>query len=239
MEKIPNFHDVSEERKELRRAIQELDIKDGEDSSSENVIFEKHYKGEKEALDKKASGFKIADFGGLNGAKETLRKQKSEHEEKLVEGFLQIDKETILNENPDIADVLNAVENISDLKDFRMRRMLEMLDKRISLATRKRNESVLNTVQTEIEAIEDYLEQVDQITLRKAELIKYKENLGQNGHICVTPSVEKALDAISDRRLTGKTIFLHGPTGTGKTSFARFESSHSTGKDPEMVFCNP
>lgn len=44
---------------------------------------------------------------------------------------------------------------------------------------------------------------------------------------------------IGDRMLTGKTMFLHGPTGTGKTSLARFSAAHFTGKDPEMIFCNP
>jgi DNA polymerase III delta prime subunit len=39
--------------------------------------------------------------------------------------------------------------------------------------------------------------------------------------------------------LTGKAIFLHGPTGTGKTSLARFAATHFTGENPEMVFCNP
>jgi len=39
--------------------------------------------------------------------------------------------------------------------------------------------------------------------------------------------------------LTGKPMFLHGPTGTGKTSLARFAATHFTGKNPEMVFCNP
>lgn len=144
-----------------------------------------------------------------------------------------------MSENPEIANVLNITENIHDLKDFRMRRMLEILDKRISLATRKRNESVVKTVKSELEVAETELEQTDQIILRMTKLIEYKQNLGQSGHICVTPSVEKDLDAIGDRMLTGKSIFLHGPTGTGKTSYARFSATHSTGKDPEMVFCNP
>jgi len=34
-------------------------------------------------------------------------------------------------------------------------------------------------------------------------------------------------------------MFLHGPTGTGKTSLARFAATHFTGKDLEMIFCNP
>lgn len=87
MEKIPNFHEISEGRKELRKAIQELDIKDGEGSSPETAIFDKHYKGEKEALDKKASGFKIPKNSpeeqekskskrNWTSAKKVLRKQK-------------------------------------------------------------------------------------------------------------------------------------------------------------------
>jgi hypothetical protein len=77
-EDIHNFHEVSERRKELRKAIGEL--------GNNGTVFEKHYKGEKESLDRKASGFKVADFkdkenpspedSGLKGAKKLLENRK-------------------------------------------------------------------------------------------------------------------------------------------------------------------
>ena len=39
--------------------------------------------------------------------------------------------------------------------------------------------------------------------------------------------------------LLGKPMFLHGPTGTGKTSQARSAAEHFTGNAAEMVYCNP
>ena len=75
MEKIPeqNFHEVSERRKELKKAINEL--------GGEGVIFDKHYKKPLEDVNKEAGDFKVEDFGGLTGAKEKLKRQKAEYEQ--------------------------------------------------------------------------------------------------------------------------------------------------------------
>jgi DNA polymerase III delta prime subunit len=262
MEKLPvnqkspeNFHDVSKKRKDLRRAINELGIDVNEaysdtvenstkDKSSKQKIFEKYYKKEKEALDTKASTFKIADFktaekGGLTSAKEALRKQKGEHERQISKDHAQIDYEAIEKETPEIEVPRKAMQEIADLKDFRMRRMFDTLNPKVSLAVKKGIEPVLESVNEEIKENEKVLDGSDPIVLRQAELVKYKEDLAQSGHICITPSVEKDLEAIGDRMLTGKPMFLHGPTGTGKTSLARFAATHFTGETPEMVFCNP
>src|SRR3989338_774958 len=230
-ENAPNFHEVSEKRRELRKAISELGDK--------GVIFEKHYKKPLEEADQEAGDFKVADFGGTKGAKEALRKQKSEYEKEVLENGADVDYETILKNTPEISEVQKVMENIADLKDFRMRRMFEILDSRTSLPAKKRNEAVLKTIKEEIRDNEEKLEQTNPLVLRQAELVEYKENLARSGHICVTPSVEKDLEAIGDRMLTGKPMFLHGPTGTGKTSLARFSATHFTSKDPEMIFCNP
>jgi hypothetical protein len=231
MEKIPNFHEVSEERKELRKAVAEL--------GGEGPIFEKHYKKPLAEADEQAGKFKIADFGGLKGAKEVLKRQKDEYEKEAEGDRAQIDYEQILKATPEVGEVQEVLENIAELKDFRMRRMFELLSPETSLSAKKRNEAVLKTVKGEIAASEEILAQTDPLVLRQTELIEYKENLAESGHICITPNVEKDLEAIGDRMLTGKPMFLHGPTGTGKTSLARFAATHFTGKDPEMVFCNP
>ncbi len=240
---MENFHEIYEKRKELKQAINELGIDSDEDSSKKR-IFEKHYKKDKEAVDEKAAGFSVEDFkteekGGLSGAKETLRKQKAEYEKGLLKDRAQIDYEIIEGETPEIKVPLKARQEITDLKDFRMRRMLDVLNPKVSLAVKKGIEPVLETVNEEIEENEKTLAEADPIVLRQAELVEYKENLAQSGHICIIPSVEKDLEAIGDRMLTGKPMFLHGPTGTGKTSLARFAATHFTGETPEMVFCNP
>ncbi len=239
----PNFHEIAEKREELRQAIKELGI--NQDNLEENqetpevIIFNKHYKKELEELNKEASVFKISDFESLSDAKEILKKQKLEHKEKIFKNRAQIDYETILKNDPEIGEVQKKMKEILYYKDFRMKRMFETLDPKISTTTKKRNEEILGTIKEKIIKNRNELEEVDQNVLHQAELVKYKENLSESGHICITPSVEKYLDVVGDRMLTGKPIFLHGPTGTGKTSLARFATTHFTGKDTEMVFCNP
>ena len=229
MEK-PNFHEISEERKELRRAIAELDINKNNKGNSDNVIFERHYKKPLEEAQEQAAGFNVASFGGLKGAKEALKKQRAEYEEEAVEDRAHIDYEAILKESPEIGEIVEIMKEIAGDKDFRMRRMFETLSPQTSLSAKKRNEAVLKTLREEIKGGEEKLEQADQQILHQAELIKYKEDLSKSGHICITPSVEKDLEAIGDRMLTGKPMFLHGPTGTGKTSLALFAATHFTGK---------
>jgi MoxR-like ATPase len=230
-EKEPNFHEVSEGRKELRKAINEL--------GNEGPIFDKHYKGPLKEADEQASRFKVEDFGGLKGAKKVLEKQKWEYEQEILDDHAQVDYEEILKVTPEVREVQEVMKSIADLKDFRMKRMFELLSPRTSLSAKKRDEAVLKTIKKEIGGEEEKLGQTDSLVLRQAELIEYKEDLAKSGHICITPDVEKDLEAIGDRMLTGKPMFLHGPTGTGKTSLARFAATHFTGKDPEMVFCNP
>ncbi|MFH0755273.1 MAG: AAA family ATPase [bacterium] len=165
--------------------------------------------------------------------------QKIEYEEKILEDRAQIDHGVILKENPEVSEVQEITKGISNLKDFRMQKMFEILNPRIPIKTKERNEKFLIKIEEEINNKKEKLKSTDQIILRQAELIEYKQNLSESGHICITPTVAKYLEAIGDRMLTGKSVFLHGPTGTGKTSLARFAATHFTGKDPEMVFCNP
>ena len=165
----PNFHEISEKRKELRKAVGELGDK--------GVILEKHYKKPLEEINEQASEFKVADFGGLKEAKEALRKQKAEHEAEVLEDGADIDYEAILEETPEISEAQRAMKNIVDLKDFRMRRMFEILSPETSLSTKKRNEAVLKTIKEEIKTGEEELEQSDPSVLRQTELLQYKENL--------------------------------------------------------------
>jgi len=165
-----NFHEVSENRKDLRRAINELGIDDPGDgvASSAQRIFDKHYKKDKEALDAKASAFKIADFKtegktGLAGAKEALGKQKDEYERKISGDHAQIDYEAIEEETPEIVAPQKAMEEIADLKDFRMRRMFDVLNPKVSLSVKKTTEPVLESVNEEIQENEKILSETDPV----------------------------------------------------------------------------
>jgi len=61
-EKSPNFHELSEIREELRKAVSDLGSKDN--------IASKYCKKPLADIDEKASKFKMSDFGGLKGLKE-------------------------------------------------------------------------------------------------------------------------------------------------------------------------
>ncbi|MBN2093778.1 MAG: AAA family ATPase, partial [Candidatus Zambryskibacteria bacterium] len=231
-EKSLNFHEISEQRKELRKAITDL-------KSSNGAIFEKFYKEPMEEINAKAREFKIEDYESFGEAKETLKKQKTEYESEILGNRANIDYEEILKTEPEIDPVLKEIKNIDELKRFRMRRQFEILDPTVSFSTKKRNENVIKMANSEIKTSEGKMSEMDPLVLRETELIKYKEELSETGHICMTPSVKNNADAVGERMLTGKPIFLHGPTGTGKTSLARLVAGDFTARDPEMVYCSP
>ncbi|MEK7097834.1 MAG: AAA family ATPase, partial [Patescibacteria group bacterium] len=83
------------------------------------------------------------------------------------------------------------------------------------------------------------IETENPIAFRAGELVSYNKGLRQEGHIAPVPSVKYALSEIGSRMISGKPMFLHGPTGGGKTSLARFAAKHFTNKDAEMVYCTP
>ena len=103
-ESAVNFHEVSQNRKELRQAISELDGRSG-------AIFNKHYKEPLAEADEQASEFKVADFGGLKGAKEALKKQKAEYEQ-ILDDHAQIDYEEILKVTPEVGETRKILKNI-------------------------------------------------------------------------------------------------------------------------------
>ncbi len=251
MEKMPNkeseeinFHQVFEDRLRIRKIASEelgLELENLDKNSNPLLlnIFNKYYKDEYDELNEKAKQFKISDFGDLSEAKSELKKQKTKFEKSSTENIAQIDYEKIFADYPELKDVLDTKNSISVLKDFRMKRAFEILNPKIEIKIKDKNEKILEAIHAEIEGNKNKLEKEDQTLVRQGELLGYKQNLSESGHICVVPSVAKDLEAIGDRMLTGKPVFLHGPTGTGKTSLAKYAAFHFTGKDSEMVFCNP
>lgn len=233
-----NFHEISEERKGLKKDLKKLSGNSSEAKEGLGV-FEAEYNEELEEIEAKAKEFRVADFGTFGEAKKVLRAQKTKYEEKIKEDRAGIDYEKILETAPEIGDVEKIIEGISNLRAFRMQKMFEILNPNTPKKTKERNEKFLLKINDEIAKKEVELKSADGGVLLQAELLGYKRNLGESGHICITPSVLRDINAIGDRMLTSKPMFLHGPTGTGKTSLARFTAVHFTGKDPEMVFCNP
>ena len=237
--KQQNFHEVFEERKGLKRELKKLDENSGKAAKGVDSFKVKLFEEELETSNAKAKKFRIADFSTLGEAKKALRAQKTKYGEKISKDQTGIDYEAILEATPEIGDVKNIIEDIKDLRDFRMQKMFELLNPSTPQATKTRNEKFLAKIIDELQKKEAQLQRIDSSVLRQAELLEYKQNLSESGHISIVPSVANDLEAIGDRMLTGKPVFLHGPTGAGKTSLARFAATHFTGKDPEMVFCNP
>jgi ATP-dependent Clp protease ATP-binding subunit ClpA len=93
----------------------------------------------------------------------------------------------------------------------------------------------IGKIETELQT----LEMDNPIEFRSAYLLSLQEDLKKEGHIAQVESVQEYLEQIKIRMTIGKPMFLHGPTGTGKTSLARFASKELTGKNPEIVYCNP
>ncbi|MEK7498763.1 MAG: AAA family ATPase, partial [Patescibacteria group bacterium] len=241
---ILNFHQVFEERLRIKKIVEDelgLDVDTIEEHSSSPLVtvFNTHYKEEYDTLHEKAKQFRVADFKGLGEATKELRRQKTEYEKSLTEQSTDIDYETIFEGNAALRGIVDIKNSLSTLRNFRMKRMFEMLDPKIRSQVKDKNEKILETVQREIQKGTKTLEQEDHILVRQSELLEYKQHLSESGHICIVPTVLEDLEAIGDRMLTGKPVFLHGPTGTGKTSLARYAARHFTGKDAEMVYCNP
>lgn len=95
--------------------------------------------------------------------------------------------------------------------------------------------SEIGKIETELQTLE-----IDNpIEFRSAYLLSLSEDLKKEGHIAQVESVQQYLEQIKIRMTIGKPMFLHGPTGTGKTSLARFASKELTGKNPEIIYCNP
>ena len=112
MEKIPvntpenkeNFHEVFEKRLELKKLALELglDVQALEETKNtpEGKIFDTYYKSDFDELNKRASTFKIADFGQkdssnmemerLKDALETIKKQKIQYDSHLLENERKI-----------------------------------------------------------------------------------------------------------------------------------------------------
>ncbi|MEK7586993.1 MAG: AAA family ATPase [Patescibacteria group bacterium] len=226
MEKIPNFHEISEKRKEHKKALNEL--------GEENGLEKKFLSTKLESFDKKAKGFKVADYGGIGKAVDFMRQERAEAEEEL----LAVDLEAIYEQFPEFREIKETEDYLQLLKDKRMEEFFGFLGAK-KVGAKQGYEMDLESTNEMIGGTKSELEKFAPLDIQAVELIGYKQNLSESGHICLTPSTEKNLEAIGDKMLSGKPVFLHGLTGTGKTTLAEYAAKHYTSKDAEMVYCSP
>lgn len=195
----------------------------------------KKLKTELGAVQDAAEKFSIEEAGGLSKAKELLKKEKER-----AESSKWIDEVTIQKEMGDNYEAVSKFqEELSGLSDFEM---IQLQKAQFDPYSRKAYENIRGEIVGEKTALTEKIKDIETenpTVFRASELISYKKGLHKEGHIAPTPSVKEALSEIGSRMISGRPMFLHGPTGTGKTSLARYAAKHFTNKDAEMVYCTP
>lgn len=247
----PNYHDLGRQRAWLRHSVEDLGassaellkrLRQGENTDEVwaeagpaaralRPSFEKELK----QLDKAIAPFSIEDQGGLREAANLVRAQKAEA---AAAGWLDT-KKIEAEMDPAYIEIEINRQKSEELTDFILRRAREAhwnpfaAKAQAPLIAAARQE--LRQTQTEQEAAQ--LKHPDEA--RAVELTGYMRGLHEEGHIAVTPGVSGYLEEIGKRMVAGKPMFLHGPTGTGKTSLARLAAKRFSGEAAEMVYCNP
>lgn len=227
-----NFHEVARDRASLRKTKRETpeDFQDEVEEAFSEV-------------DRVAKGFKIEhkkdEEGNLTEHLDiTSAKKRLKLDKEKAESSLGLNLEKIETEIPEFKEIDDLVKKLDDTKKFE----LNLLNRKKNDPYAKTLDSILNTISKEKFVLQEKLklkEKDSPLSVRSHDLVSYKQGLLEEGHIAETPSVTEVLEKISRRTIVGKPIFLHGPTGTGKTSLARLASSRTTGKNSEMVYCNP
>ena len=184
----------------------------------------------------------IAREGGLTAAKERFKADKAAAEHRVETDF-GIDRTAVEgplgNFAPAFREISETSDKLENLRDFEMQRMFEV---KSDPYAKRAHQSLLDTARKERLGLESKLVKLSQenpVAARSRELVADAEGLRREGHIAPTASVKETLDKIGRNMQIGKPMFLHGPTGTGKTSLARYAAEHFTGQSAEMVYCNP
>ncbi len=183
----------------------------------------------------KAYNEAVDDFGEkyrtLGDAKRAVKEKRSKERELYLKNEVFEDKYKFFLRIQDLQKALREFEETASrvFLDFRSNGNTE-------------SEKFYEELRTEIGKIETELQTLEvgnPIEFRSAYLLSLSEDLKKEGHIAQVESVQEYLEQIKIRMTIGKPMFLHGPTGTGKTSLARFASKELTGKNPEIIYCNP
>ena len=226
MEK-PNFHKLHEER----NALAKLD--------SEGELLSEAEQTYAESINKKHRDFNVTDYGTFGDAKRILRAEQEKFETGLVIDWVAIQQEFGTN-NYNLLDQIQKKEN--ELKVLVLQRAKRLREMTSSPRSTELYRSLVGAITESVKINEQTLGELkdkEPIITRVSEVLSYREQLYEQGHIAEVPSVKRHLDKIEEAMIEGKSMFLHGPTGTGKTSLAIRASKLLTGKDPEIVYCNP
>ncbi len=225
-----NLHELSQERHVLRDALR--------NAGAIPLVVAVAHEGIV-AINEKLVDWSIKGEGGLTLAKERLRADRTRSE---ADTSPFRDDAAIATSLGAHAPAFQAIEARADLldetRDFTMRQLRRMKDPRQN-AVHERLFAAANEEHKRLAIELRELKKEHPEEYRAHELIRYRDGLYEEGHIAPTPSVDAHLERIGRNMLLGKPMFLHGPTGTGKTSLARYAAQHFTGSSAEMVYCNP
>ena len=231
-----NLHALSRERSELRKALDGLGIKESKKHDIEKGEETEIYKEGIKEIDQKISGFSIKKAGGLSKAKELVRK---DMENSPQNGFIN-EIDIIKEMGPSYREISNSFREVEE-SNLAINKNIQQ----IALEEDPYKRMVLERVVKRFIVKRDAYQEVYQMAVsrdpkiaRAHELVEYKKGLHTEGHIAMTASVRKYVEEIEKKMRTGDSMFLHGPTGTGKTSIARLAAEELTGKTAEMVYCN-
>ena len=226
-----NLYKTSSEKKFLRKVAGDKDAPDVVSHSAQEDLAR---------IKDDLSGL-IGKEGGLQKTKERFLKDKGEAERQVQTGSLDLEGavDSMKEEGDVFRQIMSLGDDLLNLRNFEMR---ERLAKKTDPHALKAHERLSQTTQKERKSLEEKLATLEKDSpraCRGAELIRYRQDLSHEGHIALAPSVEKNLSRIGDNMTLGKPMLLHGPTGSGKTSLARFAAVRFTSQSPEMVYCNP
>jgi len=222
-----NFHKLHEERNVLRN------LDDAGELSSD--VEQDH----KYAIEGVHRSFQVRDHGGLSGAKQELRRQKQQFEGGYVTDWTTI-RASLGNEASHLLDTVEKKSGaLTSLIQSRAKKLREMNGNPKKTELYK---ALIQAIGSDLVAKENELHELEAEhphIFRIKDLLAYREGLFEEGHIAEVPSVQVYLKKIEEAMIEGKPMFLHGPTGTGKTSLAIRTAKVLTGKEPEIVYCNP
>ena len=226
-----NLHSISAERKEFRKARREV-----AGTPLETAVKAKLDKKEEETR-QQTQGL-IERLGGISAVKERLKEDKAIAEKNAKNEWF--DQDSIDRELGSVYGQLNKLrEDFAVISQFELRKMREARTNPRTARVYTGIQDDILTVKNELKEQEKEIEDADSVMVKAADILEYRRGLFEEGHIAHTPTVERYIKEIGVRMISSKPMFLHGPTGTGKTSLARYASQHFTGERAEMIYCNP
>ncbi len=221
-----NLHQLHLEKNEAKQELSELDhspISASQKAALHQALTE---------IIAKHRQIQVADYGSITKAKEQVRADRDKFDQPIDEDYLA---QTL---GPDYLKLRATLTQQAKLTAEVFARQLAL-----AKAPKSRVKKLI---------LEQYHQQLDQlqaqlttaqiehpILTRAAELASYKADLYASGHIAMMPTTQRNLTEIGQRLISGLPMFLHGATGTGKTSLAKFAAKHFTGQEAEVIYCNP